>query len=644
MRQQKVGIIYTAGTLSNTSSPLSTRPFQRFMGLALCFFGALASATQAEDYVFGYVSAFPGDGFSRCVDIAVDPNDNVYITGRFAGSVDFDGGPGVATVTSEGENDVFVCKYDPDGNYLWAKTTGGASYDDSYAIAVDRNGNVYYSGTFRDIVDADPGPGEHFISAPSNNGSFLIKLDTSGQFQWAWVGDRTNVFDIAVDPSNNVYFTGNFITTVDFDPGPGTHILNSAAGYDLFVVKWNANGQLLWGVSAGENSSGSTARAGSIAVTASGKVFLAGNFEGTVDFDPGSGVHALSSTDADPYVLALNADSSFAWVTANNGYANSLASDEDGSVYSTGHFYGTVDFDPGPGTTHLTSTGAANAYVTKWTDTGNLLWVQAALGLDDGYGSDLSVDSAGKVYSTGYFNGTTTFGLDAGAPTFTSFGRLDVFTMVLDSATGVREWVGAVGGEREDESNGIAIDSTGNIYTGGSFRRVADYDPGPGVHEITPFGSANTYLHKLEPQQIPQAGADFGATDADQILTSLIIPVAFSVLNNDSDGNGAAVLIVSAFDAVSTLGAIVSVNPDGTFSYDPTLVPALQALSAGDSVVDTFEYTVSDGIDGVVSTVTITVYAKGTRLPAVSWHMMCLLLLFVGIAGSVKFVSSSRLS
>ena len=117
----------------------------------------------------------------------------------------------------------------------------------------------------------------------------------------------------------------------------------------------------------------------------------------------------------------------------------------------------------------------------------------------------------------------------------------------------------------------------------------------------------------------PIAGSDIGETDANIVLGTLVSPAGNNILANDSDANTIATLAITGFDAVSSLGATVVVNPDGTFSYDPSAVPALQALGAGDSLVDSFTYTLSDGTDAVTGTVTITVFGKGTNLNAAGY-------------------------
>ena len=100
---------------------------------------------------------------------------------------------------------------------------------------------------------------------------------------------------IAVDDSGNVYTTGNFEGRVDFDPGAGVSFLTAlGTSYDAFVTKTDSSGNFIWAkqFSGISGSSGAT----SIAVNGSGNICIAGNFAGTIDFDPGIATLNLTST------------------------------------------------------------------------------------------------------------------------------------------------------------------------------------------------------------------------------------------------------------------------------------------------------------------------------------------------------------
>ena len=188
-----------------------------------------------------WAKSFGGANEDYGYSITVDTLGNVYTTGYFQGTVDFDPGAGTTNLSSNGFADVFVQKMDPQGNLLWAKSFGGAGSDRGNATTVDASGNIYTKGDYRDTVDFDPGSG---VTNLSSNGFaadvFVQKMDPQGNFLWAksFGGSSVEIGrSITVDASGNVYAIGEFIGTVDFDPGAGTTNLSSNGGADFFVQK-----------------------------------------------------------------------------------------------------------------------------------------------------------------------------------------------------------------------------------------------------------------------------------------------------------------------------------------------------------------------------------------------------------------------
>src|ERR1044071_2903247 len=117
--------------------------------------------------------------------VVVDGNGNSYYIGDFEGTVDFDPGPGVANLTANGYDDVFFAKYGPNGNFLWAKAIGGIQQDYGWGIALDASNNVYITGEFRNTADFDPGVGTVNYTSIGGRGIFFGKYDTNGNYIWA---------------------------------------------------------------------------------------------------------------------------------------------------------------------------------------------------------------------------------------------------------------------------------------------------------------------------------------------------------------------------------------------------------------------------------------------------------------------------
>ena len=305
--------------------------------------------------------------------VAVDDSGNVYTTGEFQGTVDFDPGAGVFNLTSAGGDDIFVSKLDSAGNFLWAQQMGGTDNDSGNALAVDGGGNVYTTGGFRVTADFDPGVGVINLTSAGERDIFVSKLDSAGNFVWvqqmSGTGDDRS-WGLAVDGSGNVYTTGGFEGTVDFDPSAGVFNLTSAGAVDIFVSKLDSAGNFVWVQQMG--GTGVDFCRG-ISVDSSGNVYTTGQFEGTADFDPGLGVVNLTSVGFfDISVSKLDSAGNFVWAQQMGGpgfdAVNGLAVDGNGNLYTTGGFEGTVDFDPGANVSNLTSTGELDIFVAKFKD------------------------------------------------------------------------------------------------------------------------------------------------------------------------------------------------------------------------------------------------------------------------------------
>ncbi|MEZ6048677.1 MAG: hypothetical protein R3C11_24495 [Planctomycetaceae bacterium] len=238
----------------------------------------------------GFAFNVGGDGTDSIYDMVVDPQGNSYSIGRYQNTVDFDPGAGVIEHTNTSGNGIFILKTDPNGNVVWAKDIAGTGSVSSYslAIAIDAANNVYASGYFTGVRDFDPGPGVHNLDAGSANDGFLLKLNNAGNFIWATnlASDTgyVQISDLGVDSAGNVYITGAFSGTVDFNPGPGTAELTKTTTTNLFVAKYNSTGAFSWVKQLHGDSDSFTP---DMAVSGTGDVFLTVQYKGTMEIDPG---------------------------------------------------------------------------------------------------------------------------------------------------------------------------------------------------------------------------------------------------------------------------------------------------------------------------------------------------------------------
>ena len=174
------GNIYTTGSYQNTAT-FGT------IALSTSDSGNVFLAKQDSTGTFLWAKGTDSTGNSNAgsTSLALDGTGHIDITGFFAGTVDFDPGPGVQNLTAAGVRDVFVEQYDISGNLIWVKAIGGTDFDQGYGVAVDSSSNVYTTGTFTGTVDFDPGLGTFNLTSGTDQSIFVSKLSSTGQFVWA---------------------------------------------------------------------------------------------------------------------------------------------------------------------------------------------------------------------------------------------------------------------------------------------------------------------------------------------------------------------------------------------------------------------------------------------------------------------------
>lgn len=387
--------------------------------------------------------------------IVLDAVGNVYITGSSESDCDFDPGPNVVNLNSIGYTDLFILKLDTNGNFIWAKRMGGGSFPDGGSgndIVIDANQNVYITGNFRGTIDFNPSTTvNNLTSAGSDNNNydvFVLKLDNLGNYVWACrLGgiDNDLVTSIALDSSNNVYTAGSFINVADFDPSTATFNLEAGMfNSDTFISKLDTYGNFIWAKSFKTNSTGFQSNfCFSAVLDNQDNICITGSFTGQVDFDTSANVQFISPTDngGDIYVAKLNSLGNLIFIKQFGGTAPSqpiaICTDALNNIYTTGRINsGTTDFDPGAGNFPLTSTNAYGTFISKLDSSGSFVWAKALTGTSSFEKSfDIFVDTNNNVHTVGYFAGTLDFDPNAGISTLTTSGLYDGFIQKMTQST-----------------------------------------------------------------------------------------------------------------------------------------------------------------------------------------------------------------
>ncbi|MFT4595540.1 MAG: hypothetical protein ACI9UR_002029 [Bacteroidia bacterium] len=342
----------------------------------------------------------------------------------------------------------------------WANSIGGLGLDVGRAIATDDNGNVFVAGSFTGgthIADT-------FLTGYGGMEAFMAKYTSEGQFLWARVisGPAEDMArGLITDNLGNVFVVGHFTDTVVFSITQNDTIAAKSEGMqDVFVAKYDANGNLLWNLTAGGlgNDTGTNIDR----YKWSGKLYVSGGFEKRAKF----GTTALLSTGlTDAFLLKIDPDGNAHWAKKGGGLEHDMAASvavnqTNGSIYIAGDFYGQANFEQ----EEIEAAGSSDVFLAKFQPDGTMEWVRTNGGTSVDVATAIGTDLNGKVYVSGYYQGTTFFQNHLA----TAISYNDVFVAQFN-AEGNCNWLSSAGSWGLDNASGLAVDWDGTTYLTGMF-------------------------------------------------------------------------------------------------------------------------------------------------------------------------------
>ncbi len=516
-----------------------------------------------------------------------------------------------------------------DPELVYSTYLGGGGNQERYGIAVDASGDGYVTGytnslnfpTTAGTVETTPGGlADAFVSKLNPAGSALVYSTYVGGSSWDWAQG------IAIDAMGNAYITG-ITWSSDFPTTPGAFRTALRGGYNAFVSKLNASGSSL---------AYSTYLAGAldfgtgIAVDASGNAYVTGLTNG-IDFPstPGAfqttwgGTTNPSYNPGDVFVSKLDAiGSTLVYSTYLGGsgddWGYGIAVDAYGNAYVTGHTTSS-NFPTTPGAFQTILHGVRSAFVTKLNAAGSALVYSTYLGGgSEDQGQSIALDASGNAYVTGYTS-SSDFPTTSGALQIVYAGGnrdgFDAFVTKLNATGSALAYSSYLGGTRDDEGYGIAVDAAGNAYvtgatwssnfptTQGAFQTYGgDYDAF--VSKLNPAGSALAYSTYLGGGNYDQAYAIAVDASGEALVTGLTcssdFPTTPGAFQSTSNANGSCRTFVSKLSlgtsVVTSPVTTATVNgPAGNNTWYLGAVTVTLIATAGSSPVSATYYSVEGG-------------------------------------------------
>ncbi len=442
-----------------------------------------------------------GTGDESGFGVAAVANGDVFFCGRFQNTASF----GTTNLTASGVGDLFLARYDRNGNLIWARKAGGAGDDAAYAVAADAAGNAYVSGEFNGTTDLG---GIQFVSGSAPGNGFVAKYGPTGALVWASALGGTGTptaRKIRLDGATNVYVAGSFQGTVQFV----TPFLSSAGSDDAYVLKLNSAGAAQWAQQFGAGGSDAIS---ALDLGLDGSVHVAGNFRGSVAF----GTNTLNNVGgADVFTAKLDPAGNVLWARQAGGGgtdgASSVGVDAQGNVFVAGSFNNAATFSATP----LANSGASDLFVVHYDANGIQRWVRRSSSGQNITGTELATDFTGGILVSGEFLGS----LALDATPLSSLGQRDIFHARIASIPPVISQQPIGGNVLAGQNSTFTVGATG---TGGV-----------------------TYQWRLNGTNLA------GATNA-----------AYTIVNATTNAAGTYdVLVTHAFGSIASTPAVVTVTP-----------------------------------------------------------------------------------
>ena len=472
--------------------------------LNICLLSVLFFQQKALGQGISWMKAIGGNEGEYFYESTMDKNNTIYITGEFHDTIDVDPDDNYDTLVPDYMYDAFTVKIDSSGELRHSQIIGGRGQETVTSISTDDSLNYYIAGTFTKNIDIAPGDDTLVFNTPTTGDIYFLKMNASDELVWAYHmitnSEEDAIEDIVVDSDGNIYCTGRFSGTMDFNPGDSVYELSSNGYGDIFIMKLSPMGDLLWA----QNIGGIYDDIGNkLLISEDGNLFISGSYKGEVDFNPGTEQKIINSEGVkDVFLLNLNSEGIFQWAKSIGGGANDyirkMIFDHNNNLLLGGGFRFETDLNPNPNEEFIADGGTWNdLFIVKLTRDGDFQWANTLGDEEPIYLQSLDVDSANNVYYSVNFDELLDIIPDPDSTNIVHPEGSDDFLIGKLNADGQYLSTIVTGSEYYEYAKNSFLDKNANIYTIGLFRDNPEYSLNQTQAEIASKGQRDIFIQKL---------------------------------------------------------------------------------------------------------------------------------------------------
>ena len=348
-----------------------------------------------------WATYFGGVGTEDGFYVTTDNDGNVIITGQTQNSTNLFTS-GAHQSINNGMIDAYMAKFSPSGSLLWSTYYGGSGIDKGKAVYTDTENNIYLLGD-TESPDNIATPGVHQENLSGTSDAFLVKFDKNGQRIWGTYVGGTGLetgFGIVSDKKDFIYITGLTGSTTGIAT-PGSAQVNKGTGNDAYLIKFDKNGQQIWGSYLGGNGNDSGT---GLALDSNGDVYISGNTGSTTGMGTAGAHQTILGGGTDAFLSKFTSGGQKVWTTCYGGAATDngrfVSVDQQNNVYLTGYSLST-DKIATADALQPASAGGADAFIAKFNSSGQRDWGTYFGGPANDYGLSVLADPLGKLYLAG---------------------------------------------------------------------------------------------------------------------------------------------------------------------------------------------------------------------------------------------------